>query len=262
MDGEPHLSPASLPVRDRLIAQKQYFYLPFYEEVVEANPRGIDTRTLKNSVRRLIRDRHGFDPFAVPRAQQWASNLVSNRVLDQVAWVDRPAGGRTQGGALTVYPRRAGKASAPPPSISHDALASLNRRLPVKSATASAQVCLRSAGVAAEVRRLSHWRCLLEDATGCTAFTGRDGRPYVEVHHVAPMALQSVYPKINLDCVENTVCLCPVCHARVHHGTDAARRETVKQITDAYRHVRGRDLLETMGALGAPFSLRRVIDAC
>lgn len=43
-------------------------------------------------------------------------------------------------------------------------------------------------------------------------FSGKDGRPYCEVHHVIPLA------EGGSDTIENVVCLCPAHHREVHLG--------------------------------------------
>lgn len=46
-------------------------------------------------------------------------------------------------------------------------------------------------------------------------FISCDGEPYLEVHHVRPLADGGA------DVVENTVALCPNCHKALHYGADA-----------------------------------------
>jgi hypothetical protein len=47
-------------------------------------------------------------------------------------------------------------------------------------------------------------------------FIGRDGRPYLEVHHVVTLADRGP------DTTDNAVAVCPCCHRRLHLGADAA----------------------------------------
>lgn len=54
------------------------------------------------------------------------------------------------------------------------------------------------------------------DACGLPApFLSTSGRPYLEVHHVKRLADGGP------DVVENAVALCPNCHRRLHHSSDA-----------------------------------------
>jgi 5-methylcytosine-specific restriction protein A len=52
---------------------------------------------------------------------------------------------------------------------------------------------------------------------GCASpapFLGNDGFPYLEVHHVMPLASHGS------DRISNAAALCPNCHRRCHHGAD------------------------------------------
>ena len=42
-------------------------------------------------------------------------------------------------------------------------------------------------------------------------------RPYMEGHHAIPMRLQTNFDN-SLDVYANIVCLCPICHRRIHYG--------------------------------------------
>jgi 5-methylcytosine-specific restriction protein A len=59
--------------------------------------------------------------------------------------------------------------------------------------------------------------CVMQSAHGLcqlcglpAPFAGRNGRPYLEIHHIVPLAAGG------LDTVENTVALCPNCHRKMH----------------------------------------------
>lgn len=75
-------------------------------------------------------------------------------------------------------------------------------------------VFVRSPEVAAFILRRAAGSC-----EGCKAqapFIRTDGTPYLEVHHVVPLADGGP------DTVDNTVALCPTCHRRAHHAMDRA----------------------------------------
>lgn len=57
-------------------------------------------------------------------------------------------------------------------------------------------------------------------------------RPYMEGHHALPMNCQGHFP-VSLDVYANIVCLCPVCHRRIHYGVKEDRIDMVRQIYDA-----------------------------
>jgi predicted HNH restriction endonuclease len=55
------------------------------------------------------------------------------------------------------------------------------------------------------------------EACGCSApFVGKDGFPYLEVHHLKTLATGGS------DRVSNAVALCPNCHRGLHHGATAS----------------------------------------
>ena len=73
-------------------------------------------------------------------------------------------------------------------------------------------VFVRSPEVAAYILLRANGRC---EACGSAApFTRSDGTPYLEVHHVTPLA------EGGADTVGNTMALCPTCHRRAHHAID------------------------------------------
>ena len=73
-------------------------------------------------------------------------------------------------------------------------------------------VFVRSPEVAAYILLRANGRC---EACGSAApFMRTDGTPYLEVHHVTPLA------EGGADTVDNTMALCPTCHRRAHHAND------------------------------------------
>lgn len=79
--------------------------------------------------------------------------------------------------------------------------------------------------------RLSKYKCefdhshrlFIARATGC---------PYLEVHHVIPLMYQSHFKKQNLDSLDNLCCLCPDCHAAVHHADEEYTREILAKLSE------------------------------
>ena len=45
----------------------------------------------------------------------------------------------------------------------------------------------------------------------------RTKKPYMEGHHAIPMRLQDKFNN-SLDVYANIICLCPICHRKIHHG--------------------------------------------
>jgi len=50
-----------------------------------------------------------------------------------------------------------------------------------------------------------------------------DRKPYMEGHHALPIRLQGDFQS-SLDVYANIICLCPVCHRRIHYGLKEDRR--------------------------------------
>ena len=55
---------------------------------------------------------------------------------------------------------------------------------------------------------------------------------YLEGHHMIPMSAQKNFPSIKLDCIENMVALCPICHAQITYGTKDAKKEIFDTIVE------------------------------
>lgn len=60
-------------------------------------------------------------------------------------------------------------------------------------------------------------------------FTNKLGWQYSEAHHIIPMSFQSEFENKNLDCLENIISLCPICHRQVHYG-DSREREVILEV--------------------------------
>ena len=80
----------------KFMFEKQQFFCDVYLKIIFQHQKGISTIDLKRKSREYIIRNFGFDPFdpsisgysksqGVARAEQWASNVISNRLLD-----DRP----------------------------------------------------------------------------------------------------------------------------------------------------------------------------
>ena len=64
-------------------------------------------------------------------------------------------------------------------------------------------------------------------------FDAKRGTKYLEAHHLIPMKAQNDFLPINLDRTQNIVGLCPLCHARVHHGTLEEKKVVLKKLYEA-----------------------------
>jgi|GEM_PF-618156 len=55
-----------------------------------------------------------------------------------------------------------------------------------------------------------------------------DNNPYIEAHHLIPMATQGLF-EYNIDFADNIICLCPNCHRRIHYGVISDKSEMVQK---------------------------------
>lgn len=60
-------------------------------------------------------------------------------------------------------------------------------------------------------------------------FTSKNDTPFMEAHHLIPMTAQKDF-SINLDRVENIICLCPNCHSQIHYGSETERKTILSKL--------------------------------
>ena len=76
----------------------------------------------------------------------------------------------------------------------------------------------------------SNYKC--EVSSEHTTFPTVSMQNYLEGHHLVPMAAQKNFRTTKLDCIENMVALCPICHSQIHYGTYEAKKEVFDTIVD------------------------------
>lgn len=74
------------------------------------------------------------------------------------------------------------------------------------------------------------YKCEL-DKDHTSFISGHTHRPYMEGHHTIPMSNQGVF-KNSLDVYANIVCLCPLCHRKIHFGIKEDRKVMAQRIYD------------------------------
>lgn len=67
------------------------------------------------------------------------------------------------------------------------------------------------------------------DGSHTTFIAERDKKPYAEGHHIIPMKRQDAF-EYSLDVYANIICLCPLCHRKIHYGISEEREEMYKVI--------------------------------
>jgi HNH endonuclease len=245
---------------ERLKEQGQDFFEPYYSEVIKFHPGGIAATDVKAIVREQIEEKFGFDPFdkdllgvnstGAAKSSQWANNLVSNEVLVGKVLVLRPSGSRV------VFFPLAPEENSVPSEDSHDwdavdeeFLALADSRIPaVAPESSGATKYLRSPALAEWIRRKSGYKCLVS-AEYCVKFLGKGGNPYIEIHHIIPMAVQKD-TEFNLDQSCNMVALCLGCHAKLHKGNAMEAGLVPDSMLENYSVVSGADFSERLASSG------------
>ncbi|QIH76409.1 hypothetical protein GTN31_08535 [Macrococcoides canis] len=66
------------------------------------------------------------------------------------------------------------------------------------------------------------------DSNHVTFQNSFDNKPFIEAHHLIPMATQGLF-EYNIDFADNIICLCPNCHRRIHYGVKSDKSEMVQK---------------------------------
>ena len=66
-------------------------------------------------------------------------------------------------------------------------------------------------------------------------FETAKGQPYMEGHHLIPCTYANTKYYwdtlgVNIDCLENIVCLCPTCHRQIHYGSNKEKRILIEKL--------------------------------
>ncbi|EGM79648.1 Putative restriction endonuclease [Rheinheimera sp. A13L] len=81
---------------------------------------------------------------------------------------------------------------------------------------ATVDVYNRKRRVALDAMAHARYRC--EATSSHRLFVSKaTGKNYLEAHHIIPVSLGSQF-NVQLDVIENVVCLCPFCHRALHHA--------------------------------------------
>ncbi|WP_436606583.1 HNH endonuclease [Sorangium sp. So ce1036] len=167
-------------------------------------------------------------PVTVSRVPEASFEAVLAFARDAASSAGSPGpGGREQSTVLreSVIPAELEEPTTDPNELDLRAgrlrnLCSLERpkgeQVPARSTLGARTLYVRSPIVKAWVLKEARGRCELCQQEA--PFVGDDGEPYLELHHVLPLADGGA------DTVENAVALCPNCHRRLHHAEDRSER--------------------------------------
>ena len=102
---------------------------------------------------------------------------------------------------------------------------------PISKPTAHSTVIMtsqRSDIIRFQCLAMADYQCAL-DASHQTFIAKSTKHPYMESHHLIPLKYQDKF-EFSLDVYANFVCLCPVCHRRLHYVLDNDRIDVAKQL--------------------------------
>ncbi|WP_432647460.1 HNH endonuclease [Mitsuokella sp.] len=94
---------------------------------------------------------------------------------------------------------------------------------------------MRSDILRGQTLAFADYRCEM-DGDHKTFIAERTHKPYMESHHAIPIHLQGKFEH-SLDIYANLVCLCPICHRKIHYGLMDDRRLMMYEIYEK-RHER------------------------
>lgn len=89
----------------------------------------------------------------------------------------------------------------------------------------------RSEIIRAQAIELAEYSCEI-DSTHESFIAERGHHRYMEGHHAIPMNKQGMF-RNSLDIYANIICLCPLCHRRIHYGIKEDRVRMLNQIYES-----------------------------
>ena len=104
-----------------------------------------------------------------------------------------------------------------------------NNRLPETFKRGNTIRYKTNARIAKTALHLANYTCEINPEH--KTFISKLGKPYMEAHHLIPMAYQKDF-SINIDRIENIVSICPICHSAIHLGDMSTRLELLKKLFD------------------------------
>ncbi|KAA1039069.1 HNH endonuclease [Macrococcus equipercicus] len=79
-----------------------------------------------------------------------------------------------------------------------------------------------------KAKELANWTCEY-NSNHQTFISDYNNKPYIEAHHLIPMAVQDLYD-YSIDFAHNITCLCPNCHRKIHYAKKEQRKEIVNTL--------------------------------
>ena len=90
------------------------------------------------------------------------------------------------------------------------------------------------ASITKTIIEFSNGECLYAKLIGAKhlSFKQDNGKNYVEAHHLIPLSARRDFFPRNLDRPSNIVCLCPICHDILHHGSQNDKEKILRVLYD------------------------------
>ncbi len=79
----------------------------------------------------------------------------------------------------------------------------------------------------------NEYKCFFDNSH--TTFLRINGTQFMEGHHIIPMNAQKDFKNVNIDRVENILCLCPNCHRKVHLSLKDEKKQLLRKVYEAKR---------------------------
>lgn len=99
----------------------------------------------------------------------------------------------------------------------HDKFTIIDKPMAVeKTNTMEYQVWKRSGILRTQTIEYASYSCEMDEGHK-TFLAASNHKPYMEAHHIIPLHLQDSF-QYSLDVYANLICLCPICHRRIHYG--------------------------------------------
>lgn len=102
------------------------------------------------------------------------------------------------------------------------------KRKPAKRRTAAGESYPRNVVESLLAKRKSNYTCEMNDAH-FTFISAADRQPFVEAHHLIPMAAQDYFDN-TIDFADNIVILCPNCHRKIHYAMAEEKAEMIARL--------------------------------
>jgi 5-methylcytosine-specific restriction protein A len=140
--------------------------------------------------------------------QRRLREILQNRLAARVADASEPTADLGELERRVDQLRASGSSEKPPPKGTAN---------PERTGTDGSGAYARDPAVVAWV--LDHAEGVCELCGHDAPFERSSGLPYLETHHVIPLANDGP------DTIQNVAALCPNCHRRMHHGADALEQQ-------------------------------------